>query len=125
MAVFDLCKHLLHFVKNKVQLKLFGGGGKVKLWTGTCPTCSPLATPPIWWGPWWVVSSAPFKLWACVRAHSFQRQCTHINLLRTNMLLNRHIVAQECRQEIFQGGPIRTSPVLTTKNERIFESREV
>ena len=25
MAVFDLCKHLLHFVKNKVQLKLFGG----------------------------------------------------------------------------------------------------
>ena len=28
MAVFDLCKHLLHFAKNKVQLKLFGGGAK-------------------------------------------------------------------------------------------------
>ena len=80
------------------------GGGKVKLWAGTCPTCSPLAMPPIWWGPWWVVSSAPSKLWACVRAHSFQRQYTHINLLRTNILLNKHIVAQECRQKIFQGG---------------------
>ena len=59
-------------------------------------------------------------------AHSFQRQRTHINLLRTNILLNRHIVAQEYRQEIFQGGgPIRTSPVLTTKNGKNFEIREV
>ena len=104
MAVFDLCKHLLHFVKNKVQLKLFGGG-QSKIMGGTCPTCSPLATSLIWWGLWWVVSCAPSKLWACVRAHSFQRQRTHINLLHINILLNRHIVAQGCRQEIFQEGP--------------------
>ena len=37
--------------------------------------------------------SVPSKLCACARAHSFQRLRTRINLLRTDMLLSRHIVA--------------------------------
>ena len=40
MAVFDLCKHLLHFVKNKVQLKLFGGG-QSKIMGGNLPHLLP------------------------------------------------------------------------------------
>ena len=42
-----------------------------------------------------VVLSAPSKLCACALAHSFQRLRTRINLLRTSILLNGHIVARE------------------------------
>ena len=87
---------------------------------GNFPHLLPLATSLIWWGPWWVVSSAPSKLWACVRAHSFQRQRTHINLLRTNILLNIHIVAQGCRQEIFQGGPNKNKSSINHKKWKNF-----
>ena len=61
------------------------------------PRLLPLATSLIWMGPWGVLPSASSKLCACVRAHSFRRLCTDI-------LLNRHIVAQGRWQEIFRGG---------------------
>jgi len=39
-----------------------------------------------WWDEQGLQTVFPLKLCACVRAHSFQRLCTRINLLRTDTL---------------------------------------
>ena len=46
----------------------------------------------IWRGPWGWYSVLPLS---CALAHSFQRLRSRINLLRTSILLNGHIVAHE------------------------------
>ena len=98
------------------------GGGKVKLWPGTCPT---------WLRPrfdgvrggWY-----PVLLLSCghVCVHTAFRDSTHTwiycaqTYCWTDTLLHKDV-----GRIFFRGGPIRTSPVLTTKNGRIFEIREV
>ena len=59
-------------------------------------------------------SSVPSKLCACARAHRFQRLRTRINLLRTDILLLRHIVVDQkitiIRQTINFSGA-KTAPI--------------
>ena len=69
-------------------------GGKVKFWKGTFPAHLPGYVLDLE-GFLGVVLSVPSKLCAFALAHSFQWLRTRINLLRTDILLNRHIAAHE------------------------------